>query len=61
VRCIQCGGVIREARNGSKKCDSCGYAEINGEGSPDVWELAEHPEDFDTEAARQRTKQKRFL
>lgn len=58
MRCLQCGGVIREIRAG-KKCDSCGNAEANGAGSPDPWELAPEPERFTTEAARQRTQQRR--
>lgn len=53
MRCLHCGGVIREVRNG-KKCDCCGSAEINGAGSPDPWVLVQVPEEFDSEAAHRR-------
>lgn len=60
MRCTLCGGVIREKR-GVIACDSCAAGREGEAQSPDVWDLVEHPEDYDTEARRQRTQQKRFL
>jgi hypothetical protein len=50
MRCTKCGGTVRALRQHQKTyCDSCGWSEDGG-GSPDPWDLADRPWDYDSRA-----------
>lgn len=51
IRCVQCGGTIREVGN-TVKCDNCGQSEESGTRSPDPWLLVQRPDKYDSEASR---------
>lgn len=56
--CPDCGVPL----NGQLQCDSerCHY-KADDPHAPDPWDLAEHPERYDAEAARRRSRTKRHV